>query len=143
MVLYIDRAERESWFKRCRVLIVATAVVALMISGPAQAEIVKQRSFASPDEAVKALVEALKSKDIQALEAIFGPGSKDLVSSGDPVSDKAGADRFISLYEEKNRLEEESAEKVILYLGNEDWPFAIPIVKKNALWHFDAKGRPA
>ena len=40
---------------------------------------------------------------------------------------------------EKNRLEAESAEKVVLYLGNEDWPFPIPIVKKNALWHFDAK----
>ena len=132
-------AERDSWFKRCRVLIMATVFVALMISGPSQAETVKQRSFASPEEAVKALIEALKSKDIKALEAIFGPGSKDLVSSGDPVSDSARYDRFISLYEEKNRLQEESAEKVVLYLGNEDWPFAIPIVKKNALWQFDAK----
>jgi hypothetical protein len=140
MVPYIDRAERDSGFKRCRLFIVTAALAALMVSGPSRAETtVKQRSFASPEEAVGALVDALKSKDIQALEAIFGPGSKDLVSSGDPVSDKAGADRFISLYAEKNSLQEESAGKVILHLGNEDWPFAIPIVKKNALWRFDAR----
>ena len=98
MVLYIDRAERDSWLKRCRVLIVAAAFVALMISGQSQAGTVKQRSFASPEEAVTALVETLKSKDVKALEAIFGPGSRDLVSSGDPVSDSAGYDKFISLY---------------------------------------------
>jgi len=139
MVPYIDSAERDSWLKRCRVLVMATAFVALTISGQSHAGAVKQRSFAAPDEAVTVLTEALKSKDVKALEAIFGPGSKDLVSSGDPVSDSAGYDKFTSLYAEKNRLEAESAEKVVLYLGNEDWPFPIPIVKKNALWYFDAR----
>ncbi len=117
----------------------AAAFISLLICGASHAKTVKQRTFASPEEAVKALVEALKSKDIKALEAIFGPGSKDLVSSGDPVSDSAGYDRFIQRYEEKSRLQEESAEKSILYLGNDDWPFAIPIVKKGDLWHFDVK----
>jgi hypothetical protein len=139
MVLHIDRAERDSWLKRCRVLIMATAFASLMIPGPSRAEAVEQRSFASPEAAVKVLAETLKSKDAKALEAIFGPGSKELVSSGDPVSDSAGYDRFNNLYGEKNRLQEESAGKVVLYLGNEDWPFPIPIVKKNALWQFDAR----
>ena len=139
MVLNINRTARDSWLRRCGVLLMAAAFIALMICGPSHAKTVKQRTFASPEEAVKALVEALKTKDIQALEIIFGPGNKDLVSSGDPVSDNAGADRFVSLYAEKSRLQEESAKKVLLYLGNEDWPFAIPIVKKDALWHFDAK----
>ncbi len=110
-----------------------------MICGPSHAKTMKQLTFATPEAAAKALVEALKSKDIKALEAIFGPGSKDLVSSGDPVLDSAGFDWFIKRYEEKSRLQEESAEKIILNLGNDDWPFAIPIVKKDALWHFDAK----
>jgi hypothetical protein len=139
MVLNIDRAEIDSWLKRCGVLIMAIAFVALMIPGPSRAETVKQRSFASPEEAVKVLVETLKSKDLKALETIFGPGSKDIVSSGDPVSDNERYDRFVKLYEEKNRLEEESTDKVVLDLGNEDWPFPIPIVKKNALWQFDAR----
>jgi hypothetical protein len=137
--LHINSTERDSWLRRCGVLLMAAAFISLMICGPSHAETAKQRTFASPEEAVKVLDETLKSKDVKALEAIFGPGSKDLVSSGDPVSDRAGYDRFNSLYAEKNRLQEESAEKVVLYLGNEDWPFPIPIVKQNALWQFDAR----
>jgi hypothetical protein len=109
-----------------------------VLSGPSLAATVKQRTFASPEEAVKALVEALKSKDAKALEAIFGPGSKDLVSSGDPVADSAEYERTVNHLEQKTRLEQ-SAGKVILHAGNEEWPFAIPIVKKDALWRFDLK----
>jgi hypothetical protein len=116
----------------------AAAFIALVISGPSLAATVKQRAFASPEEAVKALVEALKSKDAKALEAIFGPGSKGLVSSGDPVADSAEYERTVNHLEQKTRLEQ-SAGKVILYAGNEEWPFAIPIVKKEALWRFDSK----
>jgi hypothetical protein len=138
MVLYINRTERDSWFKRCGAFVMAAALIALVISGPSQAATGKQRTFASPEEAVKALVEALKSKDAKALEAIFGPGSKDLVSSGDPVADSAEYERTVNHLEQKTRLEQ-SAGKVILYAGNEEWPFAIPIVKKDALWRFDSK----
>ena len=138
MVLHINRTERDSWFKRCGALLMAAALIALVLSGPSLAATVKQRTFASPEEAVKALVEALKSKDAKALEAIFGPGSKDLVSSGDPVADSAEYERTVNHLEQKTRLEQ-SAGKVILYAGNEEWPFAIPIVKKDALWRFDSK----
>ena len=138
MVLHINRTERDSWFKRCGALLMAAALIALVISGPSLAATVKQRTFASPEEAVKALVEALKSKDAKALEAIFGPGSKDLVSSGDPVADSAEYERTVNHLEQKTRLEQ-SAGKVILHAGNEEWPFAIPIVKKDALWRFDSK----
>ena len=139
MMLNIDGIERDCWLKLCRVLIMAAAFAALMISEPSQAQTVKQHTFASPEAAVKALAEAVNSKDVTSMEAIFGPGSKELVSSGDPVSDNARYDKFKILYGEKNKLQEESAEKVVLYLGNNDWPFPIPIVKKNGLWYFDAR----
>ena len=138
MVLYINTKKRDSWIKRCGALVIAAAFIALLIFGSAQAETVKQRTFASPEEAVKAFVEALKSNDVKALEAILGPGSRDLLSSGDPVADEAVRERFLSRYAEKNRLEVTEA-KADLNLGNDDWPFAIPIVKKDGLWHFDAK----
>ena len=114
------------------------AFIALVISATSQAETVKQRTFASPEEAVKALVEALKSNDVKAVEAIFGPGSRDILSSGDPVADKAVREQFLSRYGEKNRLEVTEA-KANLNIGNDDWPFAVPIVKKDALWRFDTK----
>jgi hypothetical protein len=139
MMLNIDGIERDCWVKLCRVLIMTAAFAALMISEPSQAQTVKQHTFTSPEAAVKALDEAVNSKDVSSMEAIFGPGSKELVSSGDPVSDNARYDKFKILYGEKNKLQEESAEKVVLYLGNNDWPFPIPIVKKNGLWYFDAR----
>jgi len=138
MVLYINTKKRDSWFKRCGALVIAAAFIAVLISGSSQAETVKQRTFASPEEAVKAFVEAFKSNDVKALEAILGPGSRDLVSSGDPVADKAVRERFLSRYGEKNRLEVTET-KANLNVGNDDWPFAIPIVKKDALWRFDTK----
>jgi hypothetical protein len=99
----------------------------------------KQKTFASPEEAVKALVAALKAEDTKALSALFGPGSKDLVSSGDAVADKARRDRFVSDYEAKNKLEEAGPDKVVLYVGNQDWPFPIPVVKAQGAWRFAAK----
>jgi len=138
MVLYIDREKRGSWSKRCGTLIIAAAFIALFIFGSAYAQTVKQRTFATPEEAVKALVEALKSNDAKAVEAIFGPGSRDILLSGDPVADKAVEEKFLSRYEEKNRLEVTEA-KANLTIGNDDWPFAVPLVKKDALWRFDTK----
>jgi hypothetical protein len=138
MVLYINTKKRDSWFKRCGALLIAAAFIGLVISAPSQAETVKQQTFASPEEAVKALVEALKSNDAKAVETIFGPGSRDILLSGDPVADKAVVEKFLSRYGEKNRLEVTEA-KANLNIGNDDWPFAIPIAKKEGLWYFDTK----
>jgi hypothetical protein len=122
----------------CASLLICVLFVALT-SGQALAAEPKQTTFASPEEAVKALVAALKAGDTKALSAIFGPQSKDLLFSGDQVADKAGRERFVSNYEAKNRLEEAGTDKVVLYVGNEDWPLPIPVVKKQGVWRFDVK----
>ncbi|HME44856.1 MAG TPA: DUF2950 domain-containing protein [Syntrophorhabdales bacterium] len=98
-----------------------------------------QKTFNSPDDAAKALIAAAKSFDTKTLRAILGPGSKDLVSSGDPVADKTAAEQFVSHYEEKNRLQQVNNKKAVLYLGNDEWPFSIPIVKTGKKWRFDTK----
>ena len=96
-----------------------------------------QKSFKSPEEAVKALTEAVKGNDTKELLAIFGPSGKELVSSGDKVADETGRERFVKAYEEMNKLVNENDKKVILHIGNGDWPFPIPIVKKGESWFFD------
>ncbi len=138
MVLYMNKVKRDSWFKRCGALVIGAAFITLLVLGSAHAETLKQRSFSSPEEAVKAMVEALKTNDVKALEGIFGPGSKDLISSGDPVADQAAREQFVKRYEEKNRLEQSSDDKAVLSVGNDDWPSPIPIVKEAGLWRFDA-----
>ena len=100
-----------------------------------------QKSFASADEAVKTAVAAARSNNDKDLLAIFGTQAKDLLSSGDPVADKERRANFLAAYDQKNRLVAEG-ESMILVIGNTDWPFPIPVVKKSKGWVFDtAKGR--
>lgn len=97
----------------------------------------KQKSFKSPEEAVKALNDAVKVNDTEELLTIFGPEGKKLISSGDKVADETGREHFIRAYEEMNKLVSENDTKVILHVGKGDWPFPIPIVKKGEYWLFD------
>jgi hypothetical protein len=95
------------------------------------------KSFTSPDEAVKALVNVVKGDDTKELLQIFGPAGKEIIFSGDEVADKTGRNRFIKAYEERNRLTKENDKKIILHVGNQDWPFPIPIIKVDETWRFD------
>jgi hypothetical protein len=99
----------------------------------------KQKSFKSPEEAIRALVGAVKGNDTKELLTIFGPAGKELIFSGDEVADKAGKDLFIKAYEEMNKLVSENYKRVILHVGKGEWPYPIPIVKEGENWCFDTK----
>jgi hypothetical protein len=118
----------------------AAAVVAMIIIivGVKADAAVKQKGFATPDEAVKAFATAMRSNDEQALLSIFGTAAKELISSGDPVQDKQRREMFISDYDRKNSITQEGA-KMVLVIGEKDWPFPIPLVKKGDQWIFDTK----
>ena len=99
----------------------------------------KQESFKSPEEAVQALAAAAKEGDTKGLMAIFGPASKDLISSGDKVADKTGRDRFVAAYETMHKLVPDGDDKFILHVGENDWPMPIPLVKEGDAWSFDTE----
>lgn len=99
----------------------------------------KQKTYATPEEAVKDLIASVRSGDAKAMMAVLGQGSKDIVQSGDAVADKAGRERFAKGYEEANKLVKLGDAKVVLNVGRDEWPFPIPIVKDAAGWKFDAK----
>lgn len=99
----------------------------------------KQRTFASPEEAVKALVEAVKAADVNALLAVVGPQSRSWLFSGDDVSDREEWKRFLAAYGEKNAIAKEGDAKAVLVVGKDDFPFGAPIVKKGGSWAFDAE----
>lgn len=86
-------------------------------------------SFNSPDEAVSSLVAALRDKDVPRLKKIFGSAGDQIISSGDPVADKAQAEKFLALYDERHRLEaNEDDGTTTLFVGADDWPFPVPII---------------
>ena len=122
-------------------IILAMLLVICAGYSPAQAAAkkVQQKTFGSPEEAVKAIVDAVKSDDIKALHAILGPESEKVISSGDDVADQTFRARFVKAYEEKNKIETVNDSKAILSVGEKDWPLPIPIVKKGQKWSFDTK----
>jgi hypothetical protein len=117
--------------------LLVTAVSVSVWSMPLMAA-ASQKLFSSPEDALKGLVEAVKAEDKAALDQIFGPSAKDLRSS-DEVQAAAEFEEFTRHVAEKTSLVKENDSKVIIYLGNENWPFPIPLVKRNDQWFFDTE----
>ena len=110
-------------------------------AAPAMAAAAKnsQQTFASPEEALQSLVKTVRSNDTKALTFILGPGSKEIISSGDPVADKTGREQFVKLYDEKVVIEGAETGRAVFSIGNEDYPHPIPLVKKGTAWRFDTR----
>lgn len=98
---------------------------------------VEQQVFASPEEAVDALVAAARAERPADLLKVFGPEGKAIVNSGDPAADKAGRARFVAGYDKRHKIVKEGDNKAVLVLREDDWPMPIPIVKQANAWRFD------
>jgi hypothetical protein len=102
-----------------------------------------QYTFGTPEAAVEAMVKAFRNNNeaelYTDLYTLFGSGSGTMISSGDKVADRESRAKFIKLYDEKNRMEITGDRKAILHVGNNDWPFPIPLVKIGNNWSFDTK----
>lgn len=97
----------------------------------------EQKTFTTPDEAVKALVKATEDGDQDELLAIYGDDGKELVFSGDPVQDKRLRDLFVKSYKTRHSLVVEDKKTRILQVGPNNWPLPIPIVNDGGKWRFD------
>jgi hypothetical protein len=98
-------------------------------------------SFDSADAAIKAFVEAVEKDDTAAMERLLGPGSEDLVSSGDALQDKSDRTEFVAAYRSSNRLVAEDDNAMTLVTGEKEWAFPVPVVKGDGGWYLDgAKG---
>jgi hypothetical protein len=115
------------------------AMVALGCSSTTDSEPPGQKSFASPQQAVTALVSAVQDNNDVELLAILGPDSEDLISSGDKIEDQNGMVPFLNAYEEKNSLAQEDEARAVLLIGGKDYPFPIPVVRQGDVWRFDTQ----
>jgi len=139
MINAIVNKDRDSTWSAVLVLVVAAILIMCTAFRYANAADIKQKSYTSPEEAVKALLDALRINNRAELLAVLGPDGKEIISSGDEVADKEAREGFISDYDEKNELEKEGTDKVVLSVGQDDWPLPIPIVKKDGKWIFDTE----
>ena len=96
-------------------------------------------SYSTPDEAVAALVAALEKHDVQELKRVLGPGTDELVASGDDVADRAAREAFLARYREQHRFVAGSPGDVVLQVGANEWPLPIPLVREQGRWRFDGE----
>lgn len=98
-----------------------------------------QKTFASPDAGVAALVAAVKANDQPALRAILGAHGEKLIHSGDPVADARRRAAFVAAYERAHEIEMKNDAQATLVIGKDQWPMPIPLVKAADGWYFDTK----
>jgi hypothetical protein len=121
--------------------LLASLTAAMLVLGMAS-RARAQELFRTSEAAVDALVSAAKTGDRQAILSVLGRQASDIVSSGDPVADAATLQRFIAAYDAKHELTMAGSNKATMVIGQEDFPFPIPIVREGSSWRFDpAAGR--
>ena len=118
----------------------ATVVAAQMqTQDKLQVQSLGQARFASPEDAMRALVDAAKAKDRGALAEIFGAEHQAEMFSGDQVQDNEEMDEFAADVQESAKLEKVDDTRFTLLIGVENWPFPMPIVKAENQWRFDSE----
>jgi DUF2950 family protein len=109
-----------------------------LVAGPQSGDV---KTFDTPEQAANALVAAADKFDVEALGQMFGPEFKNVVLSGEEAQDRQRAEEFAAKAEEKKSvsIDPKTHSRATLIVGNDDWPFPIPIVKRGARWSFDTE----
>ena len=98
-----------------------------------------QARFATPEEAAAALLQALKTEDLGKMQAIFGREGMEAVASGDPVSDRHDREVIALAMEQSWRWAPHGEDAKELIIGDEQWPFPVPLVRTGNGWQFDSE----
>jgi hypothetical protein len=129
----IPAVSRKSHHLVRRLMPALICIVALAIATPLRS----QELFKTPQAAAAALLAAAKSGAKKDALKVFGPDGEQIISSGDPVNDQNQRNKFVDAYSAKNQIESEGDGKAVLIIGDKDWPFPVPLVKKSGGWRFD------
>jgi Protein of unknown function (DUF2950) len=149
---YMTQADRTGLNLTLRPMLIAVGALMLLtlsLASPLRAQATgatstttTQKSFSTPEAAVDELIRATRDYDVPALTQIFGSEGEDFISTPDPVQDKSKGQAFAALAKEKHSLVPDSsnANRMVLIVGPEDWPFPIPLEKRSGKWIFDTAG---
>ncbi|AXI44742.1 DUF2950 domain-containing protein [Sulfitobacter sp. SK012] len=114
--------------------ILKIAALSFFLAGPLAAE---PASYATPQDALDAMMDALKAGNKEAVLTVFGAESEDFISDGDPAEDASNRQELLTLYSEGYRMAPQADGSLVLALGAEGWPFPIPLAKTGDSWAFD------
>ena len=95
------------------------------------------RSFATPQDGAKALVDAVRANDTMALSNILGPDGQGAIFSGDETQDRNTVRAFLAAYDLHSDIARKGSSVAVLNVGKDEWPLPIPLVKDTAGWHFE------
>jgi hypothetical protein len=109
---------------------------------PLQAASPAQRTFDSPEDAAKALVDAVRAEDANRILAVVGPDARSWLTTSDPIADLGEWRLFLAAHDKKSAVVKQGDNKASLSVGEDAWEFPAPIVRKAGKWSFDsAAGR--
>jgi len=135
-----DQTRSEIFCRQARNAAFLGVMLVLLGSGPrVMAAPSDGETFASPQQAAETLSAAWRADGVTGLLKIFGPGGRNLVTSGDPVAERMTRERFAASYDQQHRIELQGSDEAILVIGKDDWPYPIPIVREGSAWRFDLK----
>lgn len=117
------------------IVLIVAALGANAVRVSAQAPV--QRTFPYAEDAVRALIDATKAGKLDELLKIFGSDAQELVESTDAATARKNQEVFSVAAAEKWHLVDQGASRKTLVIGNEDWPFPVPLVKGSGGWRFD------
>jgi hypothetical protein len=121
-------------------LIASAAFAASFCLSIAFAQQAGEKTFATPGDAALELYNAVRSNDSQALSAILGSNAGTVLHTGDDVADRNIMANFVSRYDQMHRVVVEPDQTATLYIGAENWPTPIPLVKNSSgAWYFDTE----
>ena len=117
------------------------AIVAAQAKPATPAAAQGPKAFDTPQQAADAVIKAAADYNVPELMAIFGPDGEDFIESADPVRDKNNGMAFAKEAAAKNSIEvsKSNPNRATIIVGDEEWPFPVPLVKKNGKWYFNAK----
>jgi hypothetical protein len=120
----------------CAILLFIGIVLSICTAGWAD-EITEQKTFATPDAAVQALIQAVRHFDSETMLEILGPQGDDIIDSGDEVADQQARQKFLAAYDASHSLASAEDGSVTLVVGKQGWPLPIPLVQDGTSWRFD------
>lgn len=131
----MSKIARHIQSRHLRSIVLAASM--LMLCGHAPAAEALRKTFAAPEDGAKELIAAVKAGNEADLLDILGPSLKEWINSGDPVADQQARDKVVAAYEQKQAIETAEPGKAVLVIGDDGFPFPIPLVKTGDKWAFD------